>query len=125
MRSFILRSKLFFAKKTLYYTFFKNLFARVVFWPYSLTHCDLHEMPKRYKNADEYPGDRMTVTVHRGYKQWFRKVAIERNTDVSKAHREALDMWIKANYHTLSDKARKELDALRKAHSDSRWSDLL
>jgi hypothetical protein len=82
-------------------------------------------MTKRYKDADEYPGDRMTVTVHRGYKRWFRNVSREFNTDVSKVHREALDMWIKAKYHTLPDKAKRELDALQKAHSDSRWGELL
>jgi hypothetical protein len=80
---------------------------------------------RRYKNAEEYPGDRMTVTVHKGYRRWFKNVALERNSDVSKATREALQMWVNANYHTLSDKAKKELDALKKAHSDSRWSELL
>ena len=81
--------------------------------------------PKRYKTPEDYPGDRMTVTVHKGYKRWFKSVALERNTDVSKAHREALEMWIKANYHTLSDRAKRELDHLKSLHSDSRWSDLL
>jgi hypothetical protein len=80
---------------------------------------------KRYENSEEYPGDRVTVTVHKGYKRWFKAVATERNTDVSKVHREALEMWINANYHTLSDKAKKELDALRRQHANSRWSDLL
>jgi len=77
---------------------------------------------KRYNNAEQYPGDRITVTVDRGYKRWFRNVAGERNTDVSKLHREALKMWIDANYHTLSDEAKSEYDRLRSLHSDSRWS---
>ena len=80
---------------------------------------------KRYKDAEEYPGDRVTVTLHRGYRKWFQRVALEMDTDVSKAHREALEMWINANYHTLSAEAKKELDKLRKMHSDSRWVDLL
>ena len=44
----------------------------------------------RYPNPDEYPGDRMTVTVHKGYKRWFKNVALELNSDVSKIHRDAL-----------------------------------
>lgn len=80
---------------------------------------------KRYRNAEEYPGDRMTVTVNKGYKRWFKAVASERNSDVSKIAREALKMWIDANYHTLSEKAKKERDSLLKAHADSRWNDLL
>jgi hypothetical protein len=80
---------------------------------------------KRYQNAEEYPGDRMTVTVHKGYRRWFKAVAKERNSEVSKITREALTMWINANYHTLSDKAKKERDSLRAAHEDNRWSDLL
>jgi hypothetical protein len=80
---------------------------------------------KRYANAEEYPGDRITVTVHKGYKRWFKNVALELNKDVSKLHRDALEMWIDAKYHTLSDKAKSEIDGLRRMHSDSRWSDLL
>jgi len=80
---------------------------------------------KRYKNAEEYPGDRITVTVHKGYKRWFKNVALELNKDVSKLHREALEMWIKANYHTLSEEAKKERDRLEQQHSDSRWNELL
>jgi hypothetical protein len=80
---------------------------------------------KRYHNVEEYPGDRITVTVNKGYRSWFKKVARELNTDVSKLHREALDLWIKANSHNLSDGAKRGLDALKKAHSDSHWSDLL
>lgn len=82
-------------------------------------------MKKRYNTAEDYPGDRLTVTVHKGYKRWFKRVALELNTDVSKAHREALEMWINVVYPKLSEKARAELDQLRKSHADSRWSDLL
>jgi hypothetical protein len=78
-------------------------------------------MGKRYKNPEEYPGDRLTVTVHKGYKHWFQAVARERDLDVSKLHREALQMWTKANYHTFSEKAKKELDSLEQQHSDGRW----
>jgi hypothetical protein len=80
---------------------------------------------KRYANTEEYPGDRITVTVHKGYKRWFKNVASELNKDVSKLHREALEMWIGANSHILSEGAKKELEALKRAHADSRWSDLL
>ena len=80
---------------------------------------------KRYQNADEYPGDRITITVHKGYRRLYKLVARERNSDVSKIAREALEMWFNANNHTLSDKAKRERDELKRAHADSRWSELL
>jgi hypothetical protein len=45
--------------------------------------------------------------------------------DVSKLHREALEMWVNANYHTLSENAKRGLDDLKRANAESRWSDLL
>jgi hypothetical protein len=80
---------------------------------------------KRYANAEEYPGDRMTITVHKGYRAWFQAVAKERDKDVSKLAREAFEMWIAANYHTLPEEAKTQLEKLRRAHADSRWSSLL
>lgn len=75
------------------------------------------------KSEEEH--DRFTLSVRKGYRDWLRKVADERNLDVSKLARIAIEEWVKANRGQLSDEVLKEFEQLRRGHGAGRYSDML
>lgn len=76
-------------------------------------------------HTNDDPHDRFTLSVRKGYRDWLRKVADERNLDVSKLARIAIEEWVKANRTVLGDDLLKEFEQLRRGHGAGRYSDLL
>jgi len=81
------------------------------------------ERRKRRQDSDLH--DRVTASVRKGFRAWLRKAADELNLDVSKLVRFAIEDYIKAHGHLLSDALRKEFDELRRGHGSGRYGPLL
>jgi hypothetical protein len=80
----------------------------------------------RAPSKEDYPHERITLSVRKGWRTWLRKAADEMNLDVSKLTRLATEDFVKANGHKLSDELRKEFDAIRLRHrSDETHGPLL
>jgi hypothetical protein len=88
--------------------------------------------PKKY-TKETYPHDRINVMlgkerlsapVGKGWKAFIQRVALERDEDVSKFTRKALDRHIRALEHEFSDDLKLELARLRKATGGQRVGEL-
>ncbi len=63
--------------------------------------------------------DRFSISVRKGSNNLLRKAADELNLDKSKLTRFALEDYIRAHSHLLSDSLKEEWDRLRMGHGGS------
>jgi hypothetical protein len=68
--------------------------------------------------------EHMTVSVRKGWKAWLEKAARERDLDISKFTRRALDYYIRSIEHDMSPRLRRELDELRKESGGHRVGEI-
>src|SRR6266699_3605707 len=67
--------------------------------------------PRRKSGNDRQ--DRFSISVRKGSNKLLRKVADELNTDKSKLSRAALETYVKAHYHVLSDSLKEEWERFK------------
>jgi hypothetical protein len=88
--------------------------------------------PKKY-TKETYPNDRInfmmgkqlvSVPVGKGWKALLKRIAFERDEDLSKFTRKALDRQIRAIEPELSDAVKLELARLRKSTGGQRVGEL-
>lgn len=96
------------------------------------TGCDIFAIVMKKKTAkttpptkDEYPHDRITLAVRKGYKAWLEEAALELNLDKSKMVRLALEDYIKVNRTRLSDRTLKRFEELKFGHGHGRYGESL
>lgn len=74
----------------------------------------MRHTPRRKGGNDRQ--DRFSISVRKGSNNLLRKAADELNLDKSKLTRLALEDYVKANYHRLSDSLKEEWDKLKMGH---------
>lgn len=82
---------------------------------------------KRYAGPEDYPQDRLTISVRKGYKGLLQKAALEWNTDLSKLARKAIEQMFESRSHLMSDELKKEWEELRTRYGGRghHWTELL
>ena len=72
---------------------------------------------RRERESPEYdPNDRITFSIGKGYRTLLHRIAKERNTDLTKLVREALDKHIRSFETKLDPKSKERLEWLRRLH---------